>query len=161
MIDPDKFLNQKVSGGGFDTNYVPVPKDEYICMIPTGGVQEPREVQTKNGTSVIVDINWELTSEDPKFKKVCEHTGMDRPFVRQSIFVDVDYDNDGNVIGLSRGIGKNVQLGRLQQAVGQANKENWTWRHLEGQVARIKVDHRVHEGDIFASVPKKNGVTKI
>lgn len=161
MIDPDKFLNQKISSPS-ETNFIPVPVDDYLCMVPINGVMPPRETTNKDGSkSVILDINWEIAESDKSFKKVSAHTGMDKPFIKQSVFLDVEYDNEGNVIGLSEGIGKNIQLGRLREAVG-LNKpgKDFSVKHLEGSTAVIKVEHRIVGEDTYAQVARKNGVTK-
>lgn len=161
MIDPDKFLNQKIDKPS-ETSFIPVPVDDYLCMIPVGGVQPPREIVGKDGNkSVIIDLNWEIVSSDKNYKKVCEHTGMESPFVKQSIFLDVDYDSEGNATGLSEGIGKNIQLGRLREAVG-LNKpgKDFSFKHLEGATATVKVEHRVVGEDTYAQVARKNGITK-
>ena len=161
MLDPDKFLNQKISEPS-ETNFIPVPAGEYTAVIPQGGVLPPREVKDeKTGvTQLVVDIRWDIASSDPRFKQVVTETGNEKPFIRSGIFLDVDFDEKGDVIGLSKGKGKNVALGQLREALGQNTSKDWSFRHLEGSMAKILVEHKLSKGDTFANIAKK-GITKI
>lgn len=157
-IDKELFLNQPVDGA-FATEFTSVPADEYIARIAEGGVSEPVEKLGEKGLSVWVDITWTVIDE-AKLKKVQEETGRDTPTVRQRIFLDVLRDENDKVVGMDKGKSKNVVLGQLRAAVGQNDpRKKWAFKHLEMQVARIKVEHETYEGRTNARVAFL-GVTK-
>jgi hypothetical protein len=154
-IDPAQILNAEV--GVMDTKFIPIDDGEYVAMIPQGGVAEPRAIKVDGEDRYVVDVNWEISSDDPRFAEQAKKTGMKVPRVRQSLFLDINSKGT-----LANGPGQNVQLGRLRAAVGQNDPtKKWAFKHLEGVAARIKVEHRLHEGDTFAQVAKKDGVTKL
>lgn len=134
MFDPDSFLSTPVEGS-LDTTFTPVPEGEYTASVSKFNFRTPKD-------SVILEVFWEVDDET-----VRQETGMDNPTVRQSIFLDVTPDG-----GLDMGKGKNVQLGRLREAVGQNGPEPWTPGMLEGAVARVKVTHTINNGNVYANV---------
>ena len=159
MIDVDQFLNAPVKGA-MDTKFTPVPEDDYVAMIPQGGIGALREVEVDGDKKLVVDLNWQITDEE-KLPKVKQITGMKSPRVKQSVFLDVIVDSKGEVKGLDGGKGKNIDLGRLREALKQNDpSKDWTFRHLEGAIARIKVAHR-QVGDATYSQVAKNGVTAL
>lgn len=161
MFDPEKFLHHKVTSPS-STSFIPVPVGDYIAKIPLGGVAQPRVVPGDKGTSVIVDVTWEISPDDPRFKEVCEETGQKNPRLKQGLFLDCLFDDKGEVIGLDDDEKKNVQLGLLRDALGQNKKgKDWSFKHLEGSIARINVVHNSSKGDMYANIAKKNGVVKL
>lgn len=134
MFDPDTFASTPVQGE-LDTQFTPVPVGEYNGRISKYNFRTPKD-------SVIMEVFWAVDDESVK-----EATGMEEPTVRQSIFLDVTPDG-----GLDMGKGKNIQLGRLREAVGQNGPDPWTPGMLEGAVARIKVEHTQHNGNTYANV---------
>lgn len=138
MFNPDDFLSGTVTGE-MATSMEPVPEGEYPALIKDVAA---RQTQSEKGTFTILDITWQI--DDPA---VAEAVGMDSPTVRQSIFLDTTESG-----GLDLGKGKNVQLGRLREAVGQNDSGPWSPSHLAGQVAKVRVAHRLYEGRIFADV---------
>lgn len=135
MFDTDDFLNQSTEAE-LSTQFTPVPEGEYNARADKLDIRTPND-------KVILDVTWVIDDDN-----VREVTGMDNPTVRQSVFLDMTADG-----GLDTGKGKNVQLGRLREALGQ-NKpgEPWSFRNIEGSVARVKVSHREYEGNIYADV---------
>jgi hypothetical protein len=138
MFDPDNFLSSQTEGE-MSTEFTPVPEGEYNALI--SGVNA-RSTSSEKGEYVILDITWAIDDAG-----VSETVGMDNPTVRQSIFLDTT-DNGG----LDLGKGKNIQLGRLREAVNQNGPGAWAPSMLEGQVAKVRVSHRMYEGRIFADV---------
>lgn len=134
MFDPDTFASTPIQGE-LDTTFTPVPPAEYTATIEKYDFRTPKE-------SVIMDVYWSVDDEGAK-----EATGMDNPTVRQSIFLDVTSEG-----GLDMGKGKNIQLGRLREALGQNGPDPWTPGMLVGAVARIKVEHTMHNGNTYANV---------
>ena len=160
MIDPESFVNHET--GAMQTTFVAVPPGEYVAMIPEGGVNKPRKIMIDGEVRYVIDINWEVSQADPAYEKVKAATGMTNPSVRQGLFLDLKTDAEGNITGFEEGPGKNVQLGRLREALNQNDvKKKWSFKHLEGATARITVEHNLRGDDIFAQVTRKKGVTKL
>lgn len=64
---------------------------------------------------------------------------FDGPNIRQGIWLDTTADGQG----LDNGPGKNVQLGRLRESVGQnIDGQTWNPRMLIGRAVKVKVGHR-------------------
>lgn len=134
-FDPDTFLNETVTED-LSTDYVPVPEGEFPAVI--------KEVKARVAkTSTILDVTWSIDDQSAR-----DATGMEDPTVRQSIFLDIS--DSGN---LDLGRGKNVQLGRLREALDQ-NRPGmaWTPNMLTGQVALVLVSHREWEGRTYADI---------
>lgn len=162
MLDPETFLNSEVEGAS-STEFVNIPVDEYICMIPEDGLKGPRELTNKDGDkSYVMDILWEIIDEEKK-AHVQEVTGMSKPRLKQSLFLDVIANNDGVVVGLAQGPGKNVQLGRLREALNQNDpKKRWSFQHLVGATARVKAEETFgSDGTTYVQAAKKDGVTRL
>ena len=157
-IDKEQFLTQPVEGA-FSTSFVPVPENEYLAKIPEGGVGEPEDKLGEKGWSCWIDLTWGIVDEE-KLAAVVAETGKEKPTIRQRLFLDVLRDADGKVTGLDGGKGKNVGLGQIREAVNQNDpRKRWTFKHLEGQIARIRVIHDTYQGRIMANVAFM-GVTK-
>lgn len=140
MFDEEQFLSAPTEGE-MSTSFIPVPEGEWPGRIEKVSVRTPKE-------STILDVYWAVDDES-----VRETTGMENPTVRQSIFLDLT--DDGN---LDAGKGKNIQLGRLREAVGQNGPEPWAPSMLVGNVGKVRVEHRQYEGNTYADV---KGVTKL
>jgi hypothetical protein len=120
VFDPDTFMQEEVEGAN-DTVYPTLPAGEYTGMISK---VEPRQTEGKDGkTFYPCDITWELMNVDPK---ILADLGRDKATVRQSIFLDL---TDSGTLDLGKG--KNVQLGRLREAVG-LNTGGFSLRKLVG-----------------------------
>lgn len=140
-FNPDTFLNTQVDAP-LSTEYVPIPEGEYNAVIEK---VDPRTVGQES--KPVLDVVWRIDA--PEVEDAHEKS------VRQTIWLDVTAQ--GN-LDLSKG--KNVQLGRLRDAVGQnVPGQAWMPSMLVGNVARIFVKHRMgDEGQIFSDV---KGVSKI
>lgn len=144
-FDPENFLNQQTEDA-LDTQIIPVPEGEWEAQIedikPTSGTS-----QKSGNPFYILQVTWNILDQ-----KVSETTQRDKNTVRQSVFLDVK--DDGS---LDRGKGKNVNLGRLREAVGQ-NKPGKKWKpaDLVGQTATIQVVHKHNEetGNPIAEVKR-------
>lgn len=141
VFNPDTFLNTEITEAN-ETTYTPVPEGEWTAVIKE---IKPREAKG----AAILDVMWGVDDPD-----VVESTGMANPIIRQTVFLD--FTPEGN---LAVGKGKNVQLGKLRDAVNQnQNGKPWSPGDLIGQVAKIRVAHRMYEGEPQADV---KGVTRI
>lgn len=140
MFDPDSLLNTTFNDANA-TSYEPCPEGEYPAVIDS---IKPRTFKTRDGEQgACLDIFW-----NPQVPAdVQQALGRD-PKVKQTLFLD--FTQSGN---LDMGKGKNIQLGRLREAVGQ-NKPGapWNFGMLQGAMATVKVSHRLHEGNIYDEI---------
>lgn len=146
MFDPTKFMNLQVDQP-MDTEYVPIPEGEW-----TASIKDVKPRMAKE--SAILDVLWRI--DDPS-GQVKASTGLDENIVRQSIFLDVTPAG-----GFDLGKGKNVQLGKVRDAVGQnVPGQPWAPSNLKGAAARIKTGQRMADdgsGRIYSDV---KAVTKL
>lgn len=145
-FDIQKFLNVQVTEP-MDTQLIPIPEGEYKALIKD---IKPRMAKD----SPILDVMWTL--DDPA-GAVSAATGLKENNARQSVFLDLLPNG-----GFDLAKGKNVQLGKLRDAVGQnIPGQPWMPGNLKGSVAKIKIGHRAAEdgsGNIFTDV---KAVTKL
>ena len=134
MFDADSFMGTTVDGE-MSTEFVPVPEGEYNAVIDDVKVREAKG-------SVIMDVLWSI--DDASVSGV---TGRDKNTVRQSIFLDMT-DNGG--LDLSQG--RNIGLGKLRDALNQNGPGAWSPSMLTGNVAKVRVAHRIYEGTTYADV---------
>lgn len=134
-FDPDVFLGTETEDST-DTKIIPVPEGQYLAVVDK--VQARKSTRDDGSEFYVLDVTWAI--DDPA---VAEATGRDQNSVRQSIFLDVNENNS-----LDMGTGKNVQLGRLREALGQ-NKSGKAWspNHMQGQAAQVMVSHRPDRED--------------
>jgi hypothetical protein len=127
------------------TTFTPVPEGEYIAAIRDADDCKLRS--TEKGY-LILDVSW--TIDDAA---ATEATGVATPKVRQSIFLDTTEAG-----GLDFSKGKNIQLGRLRDALNQNQSgQPWGFGMLVGGVARVTVKHRMVDDQIYTDV---KGVAK-
>jgi len=139
QFNPDLFM-QTSSTESLSTKLIPVPEGEFPGVIKS---VTPR---TLPSGSAVVDVVWGIDSPE-----VASVTGIANPTVRQSLWLDLTESG-----GLDFSKGKNVQLGRLREAVGQ-NKAGKAWAPsmLMGAAAKIKVTQSPDKNDpdtIYANV---------
>jgi len=143
----DAFQNAQFNDAN-STEYVPVPVGEFPAVVDKQAIRTAK-------SSVILDVTWKIDDEG-----VAKETGMANPTVRQSIFLDIG--ENGN---LEFGKGKNVQLGRLREALGQnVAGTPWSFNHLVGAVAKVRIAHRADTTSVPGSTilrAEVAGVTKL
>lgn len=143
-FNPDQFLNTETSEST-STTYTPIPENEYTACV--------KEIKPRSTTSgkAILDVVWSIDDQDGSIEAA---TGLKQSTVRQSIFLDITESG-----GLDIGKGKNVQLGKVREALSQ-NTPGKVWRpgDLIGGVAKVQVKHRM-DGD--ATYVDVKAVTKI
>ena len=131
----DTFQNTEIEGAN-STEFTPVPEGEFVASVSKFAIRQAKQ-------SVILDLTWGIDDAG-----VAAETGIDNPSVRQSIFLDVSDSG-----GLEGGKGKNVQLGRLREALNQnQNGQPWSFGQLIGQVAKVSIKHRMYEDATYAEV---------
>lgn len=102
-----------------------------------GLITKVAAAMTKNGTPKL-DVSWEIDHAE-----LADEVGRDKTTIRQTVWLD--FNDAGN---LDFGSGKNLQLGRLREAVGQnVAGDPWSPKNLEGEMATVRVKHRVDAND--------------
>ncbi len=150
MFDPSTFLNTEYNEQS-STIYTPVPEGEYNA-VTTGEVKVRQGTDDKGDTYTVVDISWEIDDADGKIK---EATNRDKNVVRQSLFLELTPQGH-----LDFGKGKNVQLGKLREALGQNDEgKPWNFNMLIGRAAKIQIKHRADKAG--APIANVVAVTKI
>lgn len=131
VFNPDDFLNQTITGS-LDTKREPVPEGEWTAAVDDGS--NALKFRTLTNGQVILDVNWNILDDQLK-----ANLGRDKLTVRQSIFLDLTADGK-----LDNAKGKNVDLGRVREALGQNFSDRpWGVAMLKGAgPAKIKVTVR-------------------
>ena len=154
-FNKEAFLNQTVEKV-MDTSRPPFPEDIHedlqITKVDiTDGIISKGDRKGKPWAQ----LNLTLGTNDPDIKAEMKITDEDRmATVRYDVFLDLD--DDGN---LDVGEGRNIGLGKLRQAVGQNNEDEWTIMDLHlATVPYTQVKHRFNDdGDAFANVTRVFG----
>jgi len=145
MFDADALLSQETTES-MDTEFVQVPNGEYLASIDDIKMRQQDSKDPGQDPYTIMDVYWAI--DDPA---VSEVTGREKNVVRQSVFLDISASG-----GLDGGKGKNVDLGRLREAVNQ-NTGAWAPAMLLGQVATIRTEQAIFNGKTYVNV---KGVAK-
>jgi len=136
MFNPEDFMNTETTVQN-ETDYTPMPEGEYPAVIS-------KLDSRMAGSTPVLDVTWMIDDQ-----AVREQTGMDEPTCRQTIWLDVTESG-----GLEAGANKNVQLGKLREALGQNDGSPWSPQMLNGQPARVIVKHSSpnEQGAVYANV---------
>jgi hypothetical protein len=130
-FNPEAFLNSDIDGA-LDTKEPELPKDEYEGEVDS---INPKVIHPRSGGDpmLLVEVVWNL--DDDKIRAIFDRNLK----VRQTLFIDTVGGPTG---ALATGKGKNVQLGRLREALRQ-NKpgQPWNWQMLIGQRAMVTAGH--------------------
>lgn len=148
LFNPETFLAQTVTGE-MDTKYPVIPAGEYPAISKSLTARKMPNKDPMKPAFTVLDIVWEIDDAGVK-----ESTKLDHPTCRQSVFLDLD-ENGKLIIDTA----KNVQLGRLREALG-LNKPDveFSFNMLVGQPALIRIEHSPNPTD--AENPYSN-VTKV
>jgi len=141
MFDPELFTGTAVEGE-MSTEFTPIPEGEFNAIV--SGVKA-REAKGH----VMLDVSWDIDDA-----AVAEATQRDKNTARQTLFLDMTESG-----GMDMGKGKNIQLGKLREALGQNGPGAWSPSMLEGKVAKVKIAHRMYEGQIFSDVKGVSAVS--
>jgi hypothetical protein len=145
-FDTNAFLNQ-TNEGGFETKYVKVEQGEYPAVIKKVDYRTLPKKDKPEENSHILDVTYFI--DDARQKEL---TGMDEPTARQSIFLDVTADGK-----LDRSKNRNVNLGRLLEALGLNDRPNWSFNDFPGRPVMVKIIHSPNPkaaDDPFVNVDK-------
>jgi len=134
MFNPENFVNQETDSE-LSTRMEPIPEGEYNSYI------ESVEAATVGQDEYpVLRIRHRIDDMDGSIEAA---TGRQNPSIEQMIFLDLTEQG-----GLDNSKGKNVQLGRLRDALGQ-NKagQPWSPKMMEGQPLVIRVGHQPDKND--------------
>lgn len=118
-FNPDDFMNQAVGEGS--TTVTPIPPGEYYATIEKVEPKPYTRKDTGEG-GINLMVTFKLMDDNGS---LAEQIGRP-PMVTQSYFTDLSPSG-----GLDMGKGKNIQINRLRDALGQ-NAPNWTPGMLQG-----------------------------
>lgn len=141
QFDPQAFLDTQTTEVN-DTRILPCPVGEWPATVDNVDIKSG--VSQKSGEPwTRLNVKWKIEGCDAN-----RLADRDPIFVTQGVMLDIT-DNGG----LDMGKGRNVQLGRLREAIG-LNKpgQPFSFRMLIGRSAKVRVDHREYEGNIFDDV---------
>lgn len=140
MIDNSTFANL-VTTEAMETFVPQVPAGIHPAYVKEFKLRQQKEYW-------LIDVTWVVTDQAS-----IDATQRQEPTVRQSIFVD--FTPDG---GLASGTGKNVQLGKLREALNQNQKgKPWSPGMIVGATANVDVAHEMYKENLQAKVV---GVTR-
>ena len=134
VFDPETFMHQEVSEST-DATYTSVDEGEYDAFIDN---VEADTVDGDEGPVPVLEVTYALTSDEVK-----ETLGLDKPTVRQTIWLDLDPQTGG----LAFGTNKNVRLGRIREAVDQ-NQDGSPWSPsmlIGAGPVLLKIGHRFNK----------------
>ncbi len=143
VFDAETFANTQTDSA-MDTVLTPCPPGDRKGQVTK--IEARQFVSDKDGkTYTVMDVHWHIL--DDEAKKV---TGMEKPSCRQSIFIDMTPEGATDL-----GKGKNIQLGRLRDAVGQNSKgKKWSPSMLVGTLALCHVEADKSDPENYSRVTK-------
>lgn len=151
-FDPASFLSQETNDQ-MDTQFILIPAGEYPAMIKDVAARQQQNPNDPTQLWTILDVTYAIDDQG-----VREETGMEAPTIRQSIFLDLD--DTGKLL---TGKGKNVNLGRLREAIGLNQPgQAFSFASLPGQACVIAVKHTPDKKDpeiVYANVNKVASLT--
>lgn len=137
-------FNQNASTESF-----PVPVGEHTCIIDK---TELKAWENKDKTNGGLKVTFTLSAEDSD-GKIKETTGRDKNTLRYEFILDMNEDGKG----LDFGKGRNLRLGRLQEAVGIAPGQPWSFDSFTGRRLIAKVKHVPWNEALLAEVESVRG----
>lgn len=144
-FNADSFLNQTVEAK-LDVRRIPMPEGDHDEMQIT-------ELAINSGTSkkdgnLWVQLKAKLVCTDPNVAAEMKLSGDQQPTVYWQEFIDLD---DNGQLDISDG--KNIKLGKLRQAAGQNNDDEWSMNDLKSATLGARVTHAFNaDGDPYAVV---------
>lgn len=159
-FDADQFMSTAVDAQ-LDTKRPIVPAGDYRAMFgefdsETGFRSFVSEKEGKNfGREFTMFTPNFVLQDDPRLADFLQQTGMDRAIVyHKGIFLDLN--DNGN---LDTGKGKNTDIGKIREAVGQNQPGPWTFANLVG--AGPVMVHVIHDPDPNDSDKKYARVNRV
>lgn len=148
------FLNG-TTDGAFDTKRIPIPQGEYTALIkdvkPRVNVQGKKD-PTKSYNFLDYALSVVLT---PEAQAIMETVEVE---AKRNYSLIIELDESGT--RLASGKGKNVDLGKFREAIGQ-NEDGKPWgpRMPVGKMVKVLVTHRTLDtGDIVDQIDKISAI---
>lgn len=142
MFDPAQFLEQTYTESN-DTKTLPVPAGEYQAVIEKVDIRQWTSKKDPTVSGLALDVQWSI--DDAGVRALL---GRDKVTVKQGVMLELREDGQ-----LDFGKGKNASLGRLREAVNlNAPGRPFAFSQLNGQFAKVKVEHRIEGDNIYAEV---------
>ena len=153
-FDPNVFMQQTVNAA-LDTVIQQCPEGEFKAMIDDFDASAFRTFQSKKDGHDFTVFSPPFVIQDPT---VAATLGRDKVVVfHKGMFIDVDATG-----GLDSSKGKNVDLGRLRDAVGQNGTGPWSFNNLKGAGPGIvKVIHEADSKDPEKKYARVSRVVKL
>jgi hypothetical protein len=129
-FDPDQFMNTTVEGE-LETKRPVIPAGQYPGQISKVTPRSGTIGKGDNAGKTWASLNVLIEVQD---QALAEELGQDKLFVNHNVFLDLD-DNEN--IDMRKG--KNINLGKLRDAVGQNDGSPWSPNMLLGQPVQVDV----------------------
>lgn len=141
-MDPQAFLDAAYTEAN-STELITIDEGEYQAIAGEVTTSAWQGVKDPSKSGIKLTIPWEIDSQAAR-----EKTGREKIVVRQDIMLDLSENGM-----LDFGKGKNVQLGRLREALG-LNRPGvpFKFRDITGRAAKVRVGVREYEGRKFEEV---------
>ena len=142
-FNPELFLNVQHEEAN-STELLPVPDGDYTAVSDPITEKSFIQFDIKNGDragqkGLMLKLMWNINDEGGQLKELLGRA----PKVVQTIMLDVKPDGT-----LEFGKGRNVELGRTREALGQnGNGQPWAFSMLGGKVAKIDVKTSINPKD--------------
>lgn len=152
-FNPDEFLDAQFNDAN-STVSIPVPAGEYAAYIEEVKTRAWTSTKDPSKSGIALDIKYNIDDESVK-----EALGRTKVTVNQSIMLDL---TDAGTLDMGKG--RNVSLGRLREAAGlNVPGKPFSFRQLEGQPVKVRVEHRVYqpEGGEAVIMADVKGVAKL
>lgn len=144
-FDVNAFLNETIDGE-LDIKIIPIPEGAHMGQIGTGDkdVDVSRGISQKNNKPWMrLDVRIRLT--DPN---LAQQLQREEVTARYSIMLDLNEEGK-----LDLRPQRNVNLGKLRDAVGQNRPGPWSFMQLKGQPVKVQVKHRkADDGNVYSDV---------
>lgn len=147
-FNPELFLNMQTDQAN-STEFVLVPPGEYTAVIGPITPDSFKSFDIKRGEragekAYRLDLKLDINDDTGALRELLGRP----PTVTAGIMLDIGKDGS-----LEFGKGRNVQLGRLREAVNQnATGRPWSFGMLSGQVVKIVVKHGTYDGKTVVNV---------
>lgn len=147
MFNAETFLHTE-SDQALETKRIPIPidqQDTFAGRITDVKFRQAAGKKDVSQTYTFMDVTWELQVPP----NILEAIARDKATVKQSLIVDVNAAGTG----LDFAKGKNIQLGRVREAIGQNTPgEPWSPTRMMGGAANVKIKHRPDGEDVYDEV---------
>ena len=148
-LNPEMLLESAINAP-LDTKVIPCPEGEYTMLISKLDIRTGTD---KNGNGYTL-LNVTLDVED---QAVREFTMRDKVYVQHSCKLDIAVNPTTGLPMLDDGKGKNIDLGRLREAVDlNEDGQQFNMNMLLNRIVKGKVTQRTVEetGEVYAEVKR-------